>query len=142
VKNQPFSPEGQPAPPHQPHHRKQPALEEEKHLRALSPSVSAYVDFILQTPGLYRHECLRKLLALSRKMTTPLFIKSVERAHKYQITSLPTLERIALLYLDGGSGELPWVQIDPNLRQREAYQEGALTEPPDLSLYDPPPDHE
>ncbi len=140
VKNQPFSPEGQPAPPHQPHHRKQPALAEEKHLRAISPAVSAYVDLIFKTPGIYRHECLRKLLALSRKMTPQLFIKTVERAHQYQITSLPTLERIALLYLDAGSGELPCVEIDQSFREREAYQEGSLTEPPDLSLYETPPE--
>jgi transposase len=142
VKNQPFSPEGLPAPRHQPHHRKQPAQEEEKRLRSLSPSVSAYVDYILKTPGIYRHELLRKLLALSRKMTPELFIKSVERAHRYQIIHLPTLERIALLYLEAGSGELPWVQIDEAFREREAYQEGSLTELPDLSLYEIPPDHE
>jgi transposase len=142
VKNQPFSPEGLPAPRHQPHHRKQPAQEEEKRLRALSPSVSAYVDFILQTPGIYRHELLRKLLALSRKITPELFIQSVERAHKYQIISLPTLERIVLLYLEQGAGELPWVQIDEAFREREAYQEGSLTELPDLSRYQTPPDHE
>ena len=142
VKNQPFSPQGLPAPRHQPHYRKQPAQEEEKHLRAISASVSAYVDFILKTPGIYRHELLRKLLALSRKMTPQLFIQSVERAHKYQIIDLPTLERIALRYLEADPGELPWVQIDESFRQREAYQEGSLTELPDLSIYETPPDHE
>jgi len=142
VKNQPFSPPGLPAPRHEPHHRKQPAQEEEKHLRALSPSVSAYVDFILQTPGIYRHELLRKLLALSRKLTPQLFIQTVERAHKYKIIDLPTLERIAWLYLEQGSGELPWVEINETFREREAYQEGSLTELPDLSIYETPPDHE
>ena len=73
-------------------------------------------------------------------MTPELFIKSVERAHHYQITSLATLERIALLYLEAGSGELPWVEIDQSFRQREAYQEGSLTEPPDLSRYETPPE--
>jgi len=36
------------------------------------------------------------------------------------------------------------VQIDEAFREREAYQEGSLTDPPDLSLYqDPPPsDHD
>lgn len=143
VRNQSFSPEGLPAPRHQPHHRKRPAHEEEKHLRAIAPAVSLYVDFILKTPGIYRHEHLRKLLALSRKMTPQLFSKSAERAHKYKIISLLTLERIALLYLEEGT-ELPCVEIDEAFRKREAYQEGLLTEQPDLSIYQNPPrsDHE
>lgn len=138
VRNQSFHPPGHT--PNKPRHRKQPAHEEEKQLRALSPQVSAYVDFLLKTPGIYRHEQLRRLLALSRKMTSQLFIKSVERALKYQITSLPTLERIARLYLEEGTG-LPCVEIDENFRQREAYQEGSLTEHPDLSIYQTP-EHE
>jgi len=142
VKNQSFSLAGQPAPPHQPHHRKQPALEEEKRLRAIAPAVSAYIDFILKSPGLYRHEYLRRLLALSRKMTPELFIKTVERAHKYRIINLPALERIAGLFLEIGSPELPRAEFNETFRQRKAYQEGALTELPDLSIYENPPDHE
>jgi transposase len=141
VRNQPFHPPGLPAPRHKPRHRKKPAHEEEKQLRAISPSVGAYVDFILKTPGIYRHEHLRRLLALSRKMSAPLFIQSVERAHKYRIIDLPTLQRIAQLYLEQG-GELPRVEIDENYRQRETYLEGSLTEKPDLSIYQTPPDHE
>jgi hypothetical protein len=107
------------------------------------PWLPAYVDFILKTPGIYRHEHLRRLLALSRKMTPELFIKSVERAHKYRIIDLTALERIAHLYLEQGIGELPCVPIDETFREREAYQEGALTEQPDLSIYEKnPSDHE
>lgn len=134
VKNKPFHPEGLATPPRKPRHRKQPAHEEEKQLRALAPCVSAYVDFILKTPGIYRHEHLRRLLALSRKMTTQLFSKSVERAHKYRIIDLPTLERIARLYLEEGT-PLLCVPIDENFRDREAYLEGSITEAPDLSIY-------
>jgi transposase len=139
VRNQPFHPPGYS--PNKPRYRKQPAQEEEKQLRAVSPEISAYVDFLLKTPGIYRHEQLRRLLALSRKMTPELFRKSVQRALKYRITSLPTLERIALLYLEEGT-ELPCVEIDENFREREAYQEGSITEQPDLSIYQTPPDHE
>ena len=142
VRNHSFHPQGLSAPPHQPRNRKQPAQEEEKRLRAIDPSVSLYVDFILKTPGIYRHEHLRKLLALSRKMTPELFIKSVERAHKYQVINLPTLQRIALLYLEAPTGELPCPEIDEAFRDRETYQEGFLTEQPDLSSYQNPPDHE
>ena len=141
TRNKSFHPQGLCAPPHKPHHRKQPAHEEEKQLRAIAPQVSAYVDLVLKTPGIYRHEQLRRLLALSRKITPQLFIKSVERALKYQIISLPTLERIILLYLEEGT-ELPSVEVDQSFRDREAYQEGCITEAPDLSIYQTPPDHE
>jgi transposase len=142
VKNKPFSPEGLPTPAQKPRQRHQPAHEEEKRLRAIAPSVSDYVDFILKTPGIYRHEHLRRLLAFSRKMTADLFIQSVERAHKYQIIDLPTLERIAHLHLEQGTGQLPFAPIDETFREREAYLEGCLTETPDLSIYQTPSDHE
>ena len=46
----------------------------------------------------------------------------------------PTLERIALLHLDDTA--LPNPVVDPDLEKRPAYQEGSLTETPDLSRYD------
>jgi hypothetical protein len=146
--NKRFSPEGLPTPPHQPRNRKQPTHEEEQRLRAMADPVNTYVDFILQTKGLARHEFIRKLLALSQKMTPELFIKSIARAAKYRITSLETVRRIAVLYLQQGTGVLPLATVDEQFTQREAYLEGSLTEAPDLSIYqepeDPPtdPEHE
>lgn len=144
VKNKKFSPPDLPAPPHQPKNRKHPTDEEEKRLRALAPEVSTYLDFALKTKGLQRHAFLRRLLALSQKMTAELFIKSVQRARQYRITSLETLERIAWLYFKEATGELPLAEVDEAFRAREAYLEGSLTDQPDLSIYqDPPqPDHE
>ena len=144
VKNQRFSPEGLPAPPHQPNNRKHSSQEEEKRLRAIAPAVAAYLDFALPTPGLQRHQFVRRLFALSQRMTPELFGKSLQRAAQYQITSLDTIERIALLYLGQGDGYLPGAQVQEHYQERPAYQEGSLTEKPDLSLYqDPPPaDHE
>jgi hypothetical protein len=72
VRNAKFSPLGQPAPPHHPHNRRHPTELEEKHLRALAPAVSAYLDYALPTKGLARHQFLRRLLALSRKMSVEL----------------------------------------------------------------------
>ena len=64
--------------------------------------------------------------------------RSLERARKYRIHSVETIERIALLYLQQGSGELPLAPVDETFRQRESYQQGFLTEPPDLSIYQDP----
>ncbi len=144
VKNERFSPEGLPVPPHQPNNRKHASHEEEKRLRAIAPGVAAYLDFALRTPGLQCHQLVRRLFALSQKMTPALFIQSLERATKYQITSLETLERIAVLYLSQGAGYLPLAEVHEHYQEREAYKEGSLTEKPDLSIYEnpPPPDHE
>ena len=99
-----FSPPGQPAPPH--HRPKSPASHRGggKTPARPGPAVNAYLDFALPTKGIQRHEFIRRLLALSRKMSVELFSQSLERARKYRITSLETVERIARLYLQQGAG--------------------------------------
>jgi transposase len=142
LKNRKFSPPGQPAPAHQPHNSRHRTETEEKHLRALAPAVNAYLDFALPTKGIPRHEFIRRLLGLSRRMSAELLTRSLERARHYRITSLETVERIAWLYLQQGNGPLPPAEVDADFKERAAYQEGSLTEPPDLSIYqDPPLDH-
>jgi hypothetical protein len=141
VKNSQFSPPGQPPPPgHRACNCKQPTQAEEKHLRALAPAVNAYLDFALPAKGIQRHEFIRRLLGYSRRMSVELLSQSLERARKYRITELETVERIARLYLQQGAGELPLAQVDEAFREREAYQEGSRTEPPDLSIYQDPPE--
>jgi hypothetical protein len=140
VRSAKFSPEGRPAPPHHPHNRHQPTELEEKHLRALAPAVGAYLDYALPTKGLARHQFLRRLLALSRKMSVELLVQTLERARKYRITSLETLQNIAWLYLQQGPGQAPLVEIDAAFRERETYQEGSLTDPPEP--YQDPADHD
>ena len=100
MKNQSFHVPGQKSPRYRPRNRKRSSQEEEKRLRAIDPLIGAYVDFILSSPGLLRHQFLRRLWGLRQRWSTTLFLRIVERAHRYQITSLETLERIALLHLD------------------------------------------
>ncbi len=133
VKNQPFHAPGQ-KPRYRPRNRKQSSVEEEKRLRAIAPEISAYVDFILGSPGLLRHQFLRRLWSLHQRWSVALFVRTIERAHRYRITSLETLERIALLLLDDTA--LPEPLVDPDLEKRPTYQEGSLTDIPDLSRYD------
>ena len=135
VRNQRFSPPEQPPPPWQPKNRRCPSAEEEKRLRGLDPEVSRYLDFALEGNVVQRHAFLRQLWALSQRMTPELFVKSVQRAHRYRINSVATIERIDLLHLREGSAELPLAEVDEAFRQRAAYKEGSLTDPPDLSIY-------
>jgi hypothetical protein len=133
VRNAKYSPEGQPAPPHHPHNRRHPTELEEKHLRALAPEVGDYLDFALPIKGLARHQFLRHLLALSRKLSLELFTQTLQRARKYRITSLEVLRNIAWLQLQqSSSGQTPPVEIDAAFQQRDAYREGSLTDPPEL----------
>jgi len=135
VKNTPFSPPGQPAPRRHPNNRRKPTQQEEARLRAMAETISAYLDFALKPKGIQRHGFLRKLYALSRKMTEVLFISSIERAHKYRITDIGTIERIAALNMTQGAPTLPFAEIDEDFRQRDTYREGRLTDLPDLSIY-------
>jgi hypothetical protein len=137
IKNAHFSPDGQPPPRHQPKHRKPTSQLEEQRLRALGPAVAAYVDYVRSTPGIQRHRLLRELWALSQQVTPRVFAWTIERALRYRVLHLSTLRRIAWLYTSQGEEQLPEAQVDESFRQRPAYQEGALTEQPDLSRYDP-----
>lgn len=136
VKSGRFSPQGQPKPRYRPHNCRQPTQQEESRLRAMAESVSAYLDFALKPKGIERHGLVRKLFALSQKVTPALFIRSIERAHKYRITSLATIERIAFLFMSQGADRLPCVEIDEGFQEREAYLQGQLTDQPDLSIYE------
>jgi len=136
VRNAKFSPPGQPSPPGHPRNCKQPTQEEEKRLRAISPSVDEYLNFALKPQGVARHRFLRELFVLSAQMTVALFIQTVERALRYRIISVDTLRRIAQLYLNQGEVTLPSPPVDEGFRDRDAYRQGHLTDAPDFSKYD------
>lgn len=141
VKNARFSPEGQPAPRHKPRRHREGSHLEEKRLRAMGPAVAAYVDYVLATPGIQRHRFLRELLAMSQQVTPAVLVQALERALRYRVVDLSTVQRIAWLYLSQGE-HLPDVEVDESYRQRPAYQEGEWTDEPDLSRYDQTLDEE
>lgn len=138
VRNERISPPGLPTPPHQPNNRKRPTEGEEKRLRALAPAVHEYLDFALATrSGLARHHLVRELFALSQHMTGALFIQTIARALRYRITDPGTLRRMARLSAQQGQMALELTaEVDDSFSEREAYEEGRLSEPPDLSVYD------
>ena len=136
-----FSPPGQPAPRHLPKHRKHGSQHEEQRLRALGPDVRDYLDYALQTPGIQRHRFLRELLTLSRQVAQTVFVQTLQRALRYRVVELQSLKNIAWFCLSQGEPSLPYADVDESFCQRPAYEEGALTDEPDLSQYDDP-DHE
>jgi len=138
VRNERITPPDLPAPPHQPNNRKRPTEGEEKRLRALAPAVNEYLDFALATrSGVARHHFVRELFALSQHMTGGLFIETLARALRYRIAELGTLRRIARLAAQQGQLALDFsAEVDDSFSARETYEEGRLSEAPDLSVYD------
>jgi len=138
VRKERISPPGLPAPPHQPNNRKRPTEGEEKRLRALAPAVNEFLDCALATrSGVARHHFVRELFALWQHMTGALFLETLERALRYRITDIGTLQRIARLSAQQGQMDLQFsVEVDDSFCEREAYAEGRLSEAPDLSVYD------
>jgi len=136
VRDQHYSPPGQPQPRYQPRNRHRDARREEQRLRAMGSEVAAYLDFVLKAPGIQRHRFTRELFAFSCKVTSAVFVKTAQRALHYRIVDLATVRRIAWLCMDQEGGVLPQADVDEDFRQRPAYQEGFLTDQPDLSVYD------
>ena len=136
VKNASFSPEGEPKPRYQPKSRKRGSAHEERRLRGIGAEVATYVDYVIKTPGVQRHRFLRELLALSRKVTEEVFIEAMERALRYRILDMATVQRIAWFCMSQGEERVLDVDIDDSYHKRPAYQEGCLTDEPDLSIYD------
>jgi hypothetical protein len=135
VRGQHYSPPGQPQPRYQPRNRHREARHEEQRLREIA-EVAAYLDFVLKAPGIQRHRFTRELFTLSRQVPHDAFVETAQRALRYRIVDLPTVRRIAWLCMQQHEGPLPEADVDEDYQQRPAYQEGCLTDQPDLSVYD------
>lgn len=136
VRGEYYSPPGQPRPRHQPRNRHRDAQQEEQRLRAMGSDVAAYLDFALGACGVQRHRFTRELFALSRQVPQEVFVKAAQRALRYRIVDLSTVRRITWLCLSQEGDVLPPAEVQDDFQQRPAYQEGCLTDQPDLSAYD------
>jgi transposase len=136
VRDRRFSPEGMPRPKHGPRRSPRPTAEEELRLRSLAPAVDAYLTWALATSGVRRHHYVRGLFALSQQMGPDLFVRSVERAHRYKVGDLDGLERIARVLMTFAEALVQPVESDACYRQSEAYREGEFAGGPDLTAYD------
>lgn len=132
VRNKIISPPGQPQPRYRPTHREKPTDEEQKKLKAVCEDVAAYLNFILAQKGIQKHQFIRGMYGLYKKVALPLFVKTIQRALKYRISDLQTLQRIAVLQLQEGAYELPLVEVPQELQNRESYREGCYTDEGDF----------
>jgi len=136
VKNQLIAPQGGKRPPQKPNDYRKPAVREEKILRDMDERVNNYLSFALAQNGRARNRFLRALFALQQNTARSVFIQSVERARKYRITDIETIENIIVLKLRGDQGSFEQPDVDADFQKRPAYIEGCLTDEVDLSIYD------
>jgi len=136
VKNEVISPEGGPQPSYRPTQRKKPTAREEKILRTLAKPVDDYLNFALPKNGRSKHGFVRELFGLHRKVAPVVFIQAVQRALKYRITDIATLENIIVLQLRSSGLESALPEVNPDFQNREAYIQGRFADEADLSIYD------
>jgi len=145
VKNKKFTPPGLHL-QYQPKHRKKPSLEEENALRGLGKTMGEYVDFVKSTAsGIhYKHEYLRQLYHLSKKISGPLLLHTIERANQYRVNRIEVLSRIAAQRMKQNlqPSPLPEIQIQHDYMEREAYQKGRFCEETGLDKLDALLDHD
>jgi len=136
VKNEKFSPKGQSEPIYQPAYRKKSSANEEKKLRAVCQEIDDYLNFATKSMGKEKHRFIRKLYALYKKVNKSLFVKIIKRALTYRITNINTVESIASLIMKSENYHLPFVDIDTEYVNRDAYIEGCFNDDVDFSVYD------
>ena len=135
LKNQVIFPEGGPSPSHKPTQRKKPTAQEENILRSLDKTLDDYLNFAVPKSSKSKHRFMRELFGLYRKVAPTVFIQAVQRALKYRITDISTIENIVILKLRDGDFNMPPLDIDQDYLQREAYIEGCFSDEADLSIY-------
>jgi hypothetical protein len=137
VKNTPFAPPGV-TPPHQaPRSRKYGCKEEEKRLRQMGSPCFEYVDYIQSASCKipYKPKFIRELHRLAKKMSSALFLKTVERALHYHIDSIASVERIAEQLVRNEVRQLPEIPLPDRYESRKSYQEGRFSAEADLNRY-------
>ena len=135
IKNEKFSPKGEPKSRYQPNNRKKPTADEEKTLRSAAPEVDAYLNFVLTMKGKIKHRFVRQLYSLHKKTALFVFAKALKRALKYRIKNVNTIENIIRLLLRQSNYEMPLPEINEEFTKRSAYLEGRFADEVDLSIY-------
>ena len=111
---------------------------EEKKLRACGEMVVLYLDFIRSKEGAVRtrNQFVRNLYAISLRLAPGIFQKTIERALAFKINRCDAIERIALQLMRTDTREWPeMTSSGDGFEDREAYQEGRLSDEPDLFSY-------
>lgn len=137
VKNTKFTPKELKQLTRQPNNRKKGCGEEEKKLRQSGEAVGCYLDFILSQECRIKQkpQLIRGLHRLSKKVTAELFTRCIQRALKYRVTSLKSVEKIAGSFLAGCIGSQREIPASDDYENRSTYQQGRISGEEDLRQY-------
>lgn len=142
VKNERFRPVGVPEIRQHPNNCKSRAGAEENRLKAIGPEVAAYLEFLAKEPAstFKKYQLIRQLFSLSLKLAPVLLVQTISRAHRYRISNIETIEKIAQHLMRENSFQFEgWDELgeDPRAEQRrDAYRESEISDPPDMTRYD------
>ena len=137
VKNKLFAPAGVTAPFQAPRSRKYRCKEEEKQLRDMGKLCGVYLDYVQSKACKIPHKpkFIRELHRLGKKMSSSLFLKTIERALQYRIAAIGSVERIAEQLIQNEMLQFPEIPISNQYENRTAYQEGRFSSEADLKRY-------
>lgn len=139
VKHERFRPPGVPQVRQNPNNCKRRTGAEENRLKAIDPAVGAYLEFLAKQPesAFKKYHLIRQLFSLSLKLAPVLFIQTTSRAHRYRISDIETIERIALHLMRENSFQIEgWDELEEDPRDRDVYRESEISDPPDMTRYD------
>jgi hypothetical protein len=112
--------------------------DEETKLRANGGQVVAhYLDFVRSKEGAVRNrnQFIRNLYGISLRVAPGVFQKTIERATAYKINNCEAIERIAVQLMRADIHDWPEVVSSGCFENRKAYQDGRLSDEPDLFSY-------
>ena len=137
IKNKKFAPEGVDTNPYEPKNIKKPCHEEEKILRDKGKPCSDYLDFIKSEISNVKQKpkFIRELYTLSKKIADTLFTAVIERALRYQVTSIDALARISYQMIKKELIGMPEISVSNDYETREEYQKGRFSQEEEQKFY-------
>lgn len=147
IKGQAFVPPGHNTRPRgQPQNRKKGCRQEESALRAMGGNLPGYLDWIADTRNgvKLRPRFVRSLYALSRNLSTELFVKLVDRALSFRVTEVDTIRNMAYQIVRDHMPSHTTIEPSYDYQHRDTYRQARLVEehPLGMGLLEPPPPKE
>jgi len=139
-KNKKFFPDGNEKPLFQPRKMVSSAQEEEKILRNISQELAAYLDFIKSTECKckQKQKLIREIYYISKKTTKTIFLKVVQRALKYKVYDIGSINQMIGQVIQSQIYIRPDVTPDQNYMNREAFQQGRFSDENEIIIPDEP----
>lgn len=108
---------------------------EEVKLRANhGEGMARYIEFVRSKEGAVRNrnQFVRNLYGISLRVAPGVFSQAIERALAYKVNNCEVIERIAAQLMRADIREWPEVASPAGFEERAAYQEGRISDEPDL----------